>query len=183
MEIRIGKTARKCLVSDQAFVHGDQVTSLVRLQDQCLVREDYAQKNWDPARAQGAVAVWSTTFYDPSVAEQEPPEIFSPLRRIFYDSAESSDRLELAVAYLAAQLLRRQKVFRQIKESDDAEGGARVAVLEDRIGNRLIEVRDPNLSYADLDEGRRVLMKRLGELEAPDEPMEERPDEVEQQET
>jgi hypothetical protein len=35
----------------------------------------------------------------------------------------------------------------------------------DRIGNRLIEVRDPSLTYAELEDGRKALLKRLIELE------------------
>jgi hypothetical protein len=114
-----------------------------------------------------AFSVWSLKFYDPQVAERQPPEIFSPLRQIFYNAVESEERTELAVAYLAAQLLRRQKVFQLIKESDEGEQEVKLVLFADRIGNRLIEVRDPNLSYAELETGRHVLMERLAGLENP----------------
>lgn len=165
MEIKISKTGRVCAASEHAFEHGERVYSLIRLDNQTFVREDYGEQYWDPALAEGTVAVWSTRFIDPKVAEQQPPEVFSPLRRAFYEAAESDDRSVLAAAFLAAQLLRRQKVFRLIKESDDEEE-ARLTLYEDRIGNRLIEVRDPNLSYAELDAGRQRLLERLRELEA-----------------
>lgn len=171
MEIRIGKLARKCAASERPFEHGETVTSVVRMEEQRLVREDYAHEAWDGTTAQGAVAVWETVYRDPEIEEQEPPEAYSPLRRLFYEALESKDRVELAKAYLAAQLLRRQKVFRLLKESSDEEE-ARIVLFSDRLGERLIEVRDPNLSYAELEEGRQRLVQRLEELESP-EPSEE----------
>jgi len=167
MEIKIGKRARACSGCARAFVHEEELTSVVRIEDQGLVREDYCTACWAPERAAGAFSVWSSQFYDPKVAEQEPPEVFSPLRRIFYEAVETNDRGELAKAYLAAQLLRRQKVFRLIKESEPTESELRVALFSDRIGNRLIEVRDPNLTFAEMEYGRAALMERLNELENP----------------
>ncbi|MCP4644664.1 MAG: hypothetical protein GY851_29745 [bacterium] len=175
MEIRIGKTGRKCSGSDRPFVHGETVTSLVRLEEQTLSREDYSQECWTQERAGGSLAVWSTVYHDPEVERQEPPEAYSPLRQIFYELVEADDRKSLATAYLAAQLLRRQKVFRLLKESDDAEGDARIALFTDRIADRLIEVRDPNLTYAEMEAGRQDLVVRLAELEAPEEPETEEP--------
>jgi len=113
-------------------------------------------------------------YYDPLVAEQEPEGTFSPLRQLFYDAVALEDRPALSLAYLAAQLLRRQKVFRLIKESDDPEAAQHVILFSDRIGNRLIEVRDPSLTYAELEDARQELMTRLTALEAPEE--EDQPD-------
>ena len=169
MEIRIGKASRRCHATERPFEHGEEVVSLVRMEDQALVREDYGKDAWNDECGAGALAVWSMLYIDPAVAEQEPPEVFSPLRQLFYEAVESEDRGELAKAYLAAQLLRRQKVFRQLKESDDPEGEIRVALFTDRIANRLIEVRDPHLAYEELETGRGALMQRLQELEAPEE--------------
>jgi hypothetical protein len=167
MEIKIGKAARLCSDSEAEFEHGQTVISLVRIENQEYIREDYSEKSWNADAGSSAIAVWTTTFIDPRVADQEPPESFSPLRRTFYDAAEAKDRSELAVAYLAAELLRRQKVFRRIKESDDPEGEARIALYADRLGDRLVEVRDPDLSLGELESGRSMLMERLRELEDP----------------
>ncbi len=169
MEIKIGKSARQCLGCRHRFVHDEELTSLVRVENQAFVREDYCPACWAPERGAGSYSVWSLRFYDPKVAEQEPPEAFSPLRQVFYESAEASSRLDVAVAYLAGQLLRRQKVFRHIKESEDPETGERVTLFSDRIGNRLIEVRDPSLTHEELESGRSRLVERLSELEAPEE--------------
>ena len=166
MEIRIGKLARKCAASERPFAHGETVTSVVRMEEQRLVRRDYAREAWEESIGQAAVAVWETVYRDPEIEEREPPEAYSPLRRLFYEALESQDRAELAKAYLAAQLLRRQRVFRLLKESAEEEE-VRLVLFSDRLGDRLIEVRDPNLSYAELEEGRKRLVQRLEELESP----------------
>lgn len=98
--------------------------------------------------------------------EAEEQEVFSPLRRLFYDMAGSEERVLLAQAYLAAQLLKRQKVLRQIKESDESESGERITLFLDRQGGRLIETRDLNFTYSELDEARIQLMERLRALES-----------------
>jgi len=174
MEIKISKSARACASCQEPFVHEQEMNSLVRIENQAFLREDYCANCWNPEKAQGAFSVWTPKFYDPKVAEQEPPEVFSPLRQVFYDAAECEDRSETAVAYLAAQLLRRQKVFRLLKESDGTETDCevRVALFTDRIADRLIEARDPGLSYAELEAGRVTLMERLARLEN-DQPPEE----------
>ncbi|MBP8128626.1 MAG: hypothetical protein KA184_03530 [Candidatus Hydrogenedentes bacterium] len=150
------------------FIHDEELRSLVRVTDGSLNREDYCAACWTEEKAAGAYSQWSLHFYDPKVAEQEPPEVFSPLRRLFYEAAEQEDRIDQAKAFLAAQLLRRQKVFRLVKEADEDEGEARLYLFADRIGNRLIEVRDPRFSYPEMEAGRRRLMERLEQLEHPE---------------
>jgi hypothetical protein len=172
MEIRIGKATRHCARTQRAFEHGEEVLSLVRRDNEDLVREDYAKDAWEPQQGDGALAVWSTHYIDPDAAERQPDEAYSPLRQVFYEAAESDQRPDLARAYLAAQLLRRQKIFRLLKEAEEGEGESRLALFNDRIGDRLIEVRDPNFSYAELERARIALMERLSELESPEEPAE-----------
>jgi hypothetical protein len=165
MEIRIGKPGHTCASTERHFEHGESVVSVMRVENQQVVRQDFAKPEWGDERAAGAIAVWETQYSDPAVADKEPPEKFSPLRKIFYDSAESEDRIQIAKAYLAAQLLRRQKVFRLVKESDDVEGDARVTLFMDRIGNRLAEAKDPHLTYAEMEAARVELMNELNTLE------------------
>jgi len=167
MEIKIGKSAHACSICGRAFVHDEALTSVARIENRELVRTDYCSTCWKPECGNGAFCVWSPKFCDPKVAEQEPPEVFLPLRQLFYEAVESQERSELAVAYLAAQLLRRQKAFRLIKESDEGDGETKLVLFADRIGNRPIEVRDPNLAYEELEMGRRALMERLSALENP----------------
>lgn len=118
--------------------------------------------------ADGAYSAWTAQYYDPRVAEQEPEETFSPLRQTFYAAVEEKDRASMSVAYLAAQLLRRQKVFRLIKETKDPDTDAILILFNDRIGNRLIEVGDPNLTHAELEQARVTLMEKLAALESPE---------------
>jgi hypothetical protein len=168
MEIKVGKSAHVCAACEKNFQHEEEFSSQVLLAEQDLVREDFCSSCWETSRTRAAYSVWTATYYDPKVAEQEPPEVFSPLRQLFYEAIEAEERDEQAKAFLAAQLLRRQKVFRLIKESDEKDGEIRLVLYNDRIGNRLIEVRDPNFSYEELDMARGKLVQRLQELEHPE---------------
>ncbi len=168
MEIRIGKSTRVCAQTQQSFEHGQELLSLVKQGEDGLVREDYSKEAWNPACADGAIAVWATNYVDPDIENQQPDDSFSPLRNLFYEAVESEDRAELAKAYLAAQLLRRQKVFRLIKEGEETDTDSKFALFTDRIANRMIEVRDPNLSYAELNTARASLMEILNTLEKPE---------------
>ncbi len=166
MEISIRKSARSCELCAVEFAHGQSIHSSVAFSaEDLLVRADYCDACWTPTLSRAAYSAWTTHFFDPKVADQQPPEVFSPLRRLFYEACASEDRLELAKAFLAAQLLRRQKVFRQIKESGELDGETRTTLYTDRIGNQFIEVRDPNFTYAELDAARGTLLRCLRELE------------------
>lgn len=168
MEIKIGKSARRCTSCERSFEHEEQFRSVIRPEDQLLTRYDYCVKCWDSERAADAYSAWSPKYYDPAVAEAESPETFTPLRQLFYDAVDATDRPSLAMAFLAAQLLRRQKVFRLLKETEDEDEEIKVTLFTDRIGDKLIEVRDPYLTHAEMEEGRRLLIERLAEIENPD---------------
>ena len=167
MDIKISKTSRTCQRCEREFVHEEELFSAVRVVEQELQREDYCANCREQAPSRDAYSVWTLKFYDARVAEQAPEESFSPLRQVFYAALESEDRVQRAKAFLAAQLLRRQKVFRLIKESDELETESKVSLFNDRIGNRLVEVRDPHFTYTELDAARQELLRHLQELEAP----------------
>lgn len=174
MEIKIGRSTHTCGACEADFVHEQEIHSLVRVVEGQFAREDYCESCWGDDPAQGAYSTWHAHYYDPRVAEQEPEETFSPLRQTFYEAAADTTRSSFALAYLSAQLLRRQKVFRLIKETKDPDTEASVILFNDRIASRLIEVNDPNLSHAELEAARLTLMDRLTQLEAPEpEPEEE----------
>lgn len=167
MNIKISKSARHCAACENDFTHEQEITSVVRIVEGEMVRADYCRDCWDDAEDQKVYSVWATQYYDPDVAEQEAPEAYSPLRQSFYEAVESEDREVLAMAYLAAQMLRRQKVFRLIKGSDKTDDvDATVELFADRLGDRLIEVRDPALTHAELEAGREKLIARLAEIES-----------------
>lgn len=169
MEIRIGRTAHQCALTQEPFEDGEELVSLIRQGEHEIVRLDYARRNWSRDHGAGALAVWTHRYRDPKREEAAEREKLSPLRQAFYEALERGTREELAVAYMAAQLLRRQRVFRLVKDSDDADGEVRVALFTDRMNDRLIEVYDPALTYAEMEAGSRLLMARLAELENPGE--------------
>jgi hypothetical protein len=169
MDIKIGRSAHTCAECECDFVHEQGINSLVRVVEDQFVREDYCGNCWGEERGQGTYSSWHAQYYDPKAAEQAPAESFTPLRQTFYEAVEETTREGLSVAYLAAQLLRRQKVFRFIKETKDPDTDAATILFNDRIGNRLIEVSDPNLSHAELEHARVRLMESLAKLEAPEE--------------
>ena len=166
MSIKISKNSHNCAACGLDFQHGQALTSTVKKADGALHREDFCKDCWRTELNQEAYSVWSVNYHDPKVESEEPPEVFSPLRQLFYEAAEEQSRLEMAKAFLAAGLLRRQKVFRLIKDSDDVDASVRVTLYADRIGNRLIEVPDPQFTYAELDTARLQLIERLQQLEA-----------------
>lgn len=167
MNIKISKIAHHCAACEQGFIHEQPLTSAVRVVDGALQRDDYCTSCWAERDDKKSYSVWKTVYHDPKVETDEPPEVFSPLRQLFYEAVEEDSRLEMAKAFLAAGLLRRQKVFRLIKESDESDGEVRITLYTDRIGNRLIEVPDPNFSHAEMEEAGQRLMARLQELETP----------------
>lgn len=167
MEIKISKCGIKCYACEATFSHQEKVHSMVVTEESNLVRRDYCINCFAAAKEQEIFCSWNVRYSDPKVLEAEKQEAFSPLRRLFYDLAGSNERSALAKAYLAAQLLKRQRVFRQIKESEENDGTEKVTLFLDRVGNRLIETRDLNFTYTELDEARVQLMARLQELEAP----------------
>ena len=175
MDIKIGKSARTCCACGRGFVHEESFTSVLHPNDQDLSRSDYCETCWSGQPAPEPYSTWKSKFFDPDVADQGLEESFSPLRQLFYDAVEEKERSTIAVAFLAAQLLRRQKVFRLIKETQDPDTDDITALFTDRIGNRLIEVQDPCLVHEELEVGRRLLIERLGEIESsqPEESLED----------
>ena len=169
MEIRIRKASRHCLACGRRFEHLDRHFSRVDPSDeQELVREDYCPACWESGRAaeaEKAYSFWLSKFFDPSAVSQPDEEEFTPLRGIFYDAADKEERAVQAVAYLAAHLLRRQKVFRYLKGFEDAEKESDVSIFTDRFSGRLVEVADPGFSVDELDEARRKLVQRLEQTE------------------
>jgi len=131
--------------------------------DKEYVREDFCTACWAQRAgswARNSYSFWSTRYIDPAVENEPPPEYYAPVQRVFYDCVGSNDRIELAVAFIAAHLLRRQKVFRLMKEfeTDDKDGS--VQVFADKFTQRLVEVADRGFSARELREARQVLIER-----------------------
>ena len=176
MEIKISKCATKCHSCGQDFTHEQRVHSAALVEKDSLERRDYCSGCAPGEKDTSLFCSWETLYSDPRILEAERQETLSPLRRLFYDLAGSNERLDLAQAFLAAQLLKRQKAFRQIRESEGGEDAARVTLFLDRAGGRLIETRDLNFTYTELDTVRVLLMEKLRAMESPEPPVEAAPD-------
>lgn len=176
MEIKISKCAAKCHVCGQDFAHEQQVHSAALMENDCLDRRDYCSGCVPERKDSSLFCSWQTQYSDPRVMESERQETLTPLRRLFYDLAGCTERLDMAQAFLAAQLLKRQKAFRQIRETEGGEDAARVTLFLDRAGGRLIETRDLNFGYSELDSARVLLLEKLRALESPEPPAESAPE-------
>lgn len=169
MEIKIRKASTHCLACGTKFEHLDKHFSCLNPpDDQELVREDYCQACWESGRAsdvEETYSFWLSKYFDPSAVSEPDEAEFTPLRSIFYGAADKEERAEEAVAYLAAHLLRRQKVFRHVRAFEDTERESAVTTFADRFSGRLVEVPDPGFSADELDEARRELVQRLERTE------------------
>jgi hypothetical protein len=169
VEIKIRKASAHCLACGKRFEHLEKHFSRVNAADeQELVREDYCPTCWDDGRAtdiERAYSFWLAKYFDPAAASQPDEQQFSPLRRIFYEAVESEERAEQAIAYIAAHLLRRQKVFRFVKGFEDTERECYVGVFRDRFSGRLTEVVDPGFSVDELGGARQEFVRRLERME------------------
>ncbi|HOV59474.1 MAG TPA: hypothetical protein PK349_00260 [Candidatus Hydrogenedentes bacterium] len=163
MEIRIGKIGRQCSACGAPFQHQEKVRSLAtRAESDSIKRLDFCAVCAGRVKEEEVYCAWTATYQDPEILRQTEAgdEALSPLRRIFYASCEEPDREKGAVAFLAAEMLRRQRAFRKIRENQ-GEGAHRVVWYLDRAVNRIIEVRDPSFSYAELDRARVILMEAM----------------------
>ena len=169
MEIKIRKASAHCLACGKRFEHLERHFSRVNAaSEQELLREDYCPDCWESGRAadvEKAYSFWLTKYFDPAAASQPDEQQFSPLRTIFYEAVEEEGRAEQAIAYIAAHLLRRQKVFRFVKGFEDTERECDVSVFYDKLSGRLREVVDRGFSVEELDGARQEFVQRLERME------------------
>lgn len=170
MEIRIRKASGHCLACGKKFQHLEKHFSRVNAPDeQELVREDYCPTCWQNGRAadvEKTYSFWLSKYFDSSAVSQPQEREFTPLRTIFEEATIKEDRTEQAISYLAAHLLRRQKVFRFVRRgAEHAEQEGDVTIFSDRFTGQLVEVIDPGFSIEELNEARRELVRRLEQME------------------
>ncbi len=169
MEIRIRKAAAHCLACGKRFEHLQKHFSQVdAASEDELVREDYCAACWESGRAadaERALSFWRAKYFDPAAASQPDEREFDPLRTVFYEAVENDDRAEQAIAYIAAHLLRRQKVFRFVKGFEDHEAECNVSVFYDKLSGRMTEVADKGFSVEELQGARQEFVQRLERME------------------
>lgn len=195
MEIRFSKIGRQCSVCGVPFRHQEKVRSIAAKIDDTHCDSDHAKSDKPQssntkakdkekearktfermdfcalcahrATEHQAYCAWTATYADPNVARQEEDH-HSPLRRIFYACCEDADREKRAVAFLAAEMLRRQRAFKKIRETLE-DGDRRTLWYLDKSGNRIIEVSDPSFTYAELDRARMTLQEAMKSAETPE---------------
>lgn len=166
MEISIQKESSSCMGCDTPFVHEQNHLSLLRIEEKNFLREDYCEKCWSERFAQSEsndiYSFWETKYRDPSVEKATPHEQFVPLLNLCYESIAHGEPADEAMAYMCALILRRQKVFRFIREGKDDSSGKDILVFSDKHNGTQINIIDPHLTESQLQEVKHQLEERLG---------------------
>jgi hypothetical protein len=167
MEIQLQKESSRCMQCDAAFRHEEKHFSLLRIEDELFIREDYCERCWPECSAaldMGRVySYWETKYRDPAVARATPREQFVPLLSLCYESIAQGDPEGEATAYLCALILRRQKVFRFLREEAEETSGRTVLVFSDQHNDTQIRIIDPQLTDSQLQEVRQKIEERIGD--------------------
>ncbi|HOK09573.1 MAG TPA: hypothetical protein PLT82_09110 [Candidatus Hydrogenedens sp.] len=162
MEIKISRNANKCLLCLKSFSHEEWVWSQIVELNKEWQRRDFCISCWQQSEKQPALSQWRHRYVDPKERNKEQETKDSPLRALFYEMIEKDhSRLELAIAYLASQLLKREKVFKRIKEMAISPKEGHIIMYIDRIDDRVIEVRDPNFTFSEMEEAKNIILRRL----------------------
>ncbi len=164
MEIKISRNAIKCCNCEKNFTHEEWIGSRIMDMGEEWQRQDYCMSCWEQKKGQDSISQWRHRFIDTKLQKKEQEVIDSPLRTLFYEAVEKENsRIELAIAFLASQLLKREKVFKKIKEMVISSKDGHIIMYIDRLDDRVIEVRDPNFTLAEMEEAKRIVLERLGD--------------------
>ncbi len=163
VDIKICKSSRHCSACGKEFDHKEPHLSMINESRKEFEREDFCMTCWTQ-RASGwadkSYSFWATRYIDPSVENEQPPEVYAPVLKLFYETFESDEKAALAIAFISAHLLRRQKVFRLMKEFNREDVEGRVQVFADKFSQRLVEVPDLEFTAQELRDAQRVLIER-----------------------
>lgn len=167
MEITVQKGLSQCLRCGAAFQHDEKHHSLLRIEGKDFLREDYCLSCWSERSSKDngerIYSYWETRYRDPAVARATPQEQFLPLLNLCYESiAEGSADAE-AMAYMCALILRRQRVFRFVREEKESAPPSRsVLVFLDKHNDTQIRIVDPELTDSRLQEVKQALEEKIG---------------------
>ena len=164
MKISISRNGIKCLSCEKVFIHEEWIWSRILGSKKEWQRQDFCLSCWEKQEKQESISQWRHRYIDTKMRRKEQEVEDSPLRKLFYESVEKEQsRMELAIAFLASQLLRREKIFKKIKEMTISQRDGYIIMYIDRIDDRVIEVRDPNFSFAEMEEAKKIVLERLGD--------------------
>lgn len=164
MEIEVQKESPHCINCNNAFVNGQKHHSLLRIDGSNFIREDYCEKCWTArlAAVETAYSHWETKYRDPAASKATPEGQFMPLLKLCYESIAQEGRDFEAIAYVAALVLRRQKVFRFIREEKEASSHRNVLVFADKYNDTQVRVIDPQLTETEMRDVKLKLEEQLG---------------------
>lgn len=164
MEIKISRNGIKCFSCEKPFIHEEWIWSRILDTNDEWQRQDFCLSCWEQQNKQDSLSQWRHRYIDIKVKRKEQETLDSPLRKLFYESVEKEhSRMELAIAFLTSQLLRREKIFKKIKEMAISQRDGYIIMYIDRVDDRVIEVRDPNFSFAEMEEAKKIILERLGD--------------------
>lgn len=162
MKINISRNGIKCLSCEKTFIHDEWVWSRILDTDDKWQRQDFCLSCWEQQNKQEAISQWRHRYIDTKLKRKEQELEDSPLRKLFYESVEKEhSRMELAIAFLTSQLLRREKIFKKIKEMAISQRDGYIIMYIDCVDDRVIEVRDPNFSFSEMEEAKKIVLERL----------------------
>ncbi len=163
MEIRIRKNSPVCFQCSRAFQHNEIIWSQLVKNDKELERQDFCLNCWEQKSILEPFSYWKHKYIDPKeIRKLQELQNDSPLRTLFYDRISKSEgRKDEAIVYLTSQLLRREKIFKKIKEVVLSKADGHIIIYVDRLDEKIVEVRDPNFSYQELEEARKFICEYL----------------------
>lgn len=167
MEINIQKESARCLRCDLEFKHDQKHHSLLKIEGKDFLREDYCAGCWSERSgvddSERVYSYWETKYQDPAVAKATPTEQFLPLLNLCYESIAKGGPEGEAMAYMCALILRRQRVFRFVREEkNDPEPHRSVLVFLDKHNDTQIRIIDPELTDSQLQEVKQALEEKIG---------------------
>ena len=171
VEINIQKRSPQCLKCDELFRHDQKHYSLLKIDGKDFLREDYCEKCWREHSAEAGAdqvySYWETSFQDPAVARATPKEQFLPLLNLCYESIARGGPDAEAMAYMCALILRRQKVFRFVREEQEEQDGSpprSILVFSDKHNDTQIRIVDPQLTESQLQDVRGRLEEQIKQV-------------------
>jgi hypothetical protein len=167
VEISIEKESPRCQGCNIPFEHDQKHLSLLRIKEKSFLREDYCEKCWSErgelADSNEVYSYWETRYRDPAVAKATPQEQFVPLLNLCYESIARGDSEGEAMAYMSALVLRRQKIFRFLREDKEDSTGREILVFSDRHNDTQVRICDPKLTESQLQDVKHRLEELLGQ--------------------
>jgi hypothetical protein len=171
MEIQIQRESSQCMLCQQPFAHEQKHYSLLKLSDNVFSREDYCEECWPKLSSENGdtsiYSYWETKYRDPAVARATPEAEFLPLLQFFYEQVAAGEEGK-SFSYVCALVLRRQKIFRFIREEKD-EAGKAILVFHDKYHDVQVKVADATLTEGKFREVKQKLEEFLSQKEKIDE--------------